>query len=196
MVIQVQHTVTCILWLVFYLLVSLGKEFSQAMQTGLSCAISLTTKAREILRYYTSCQLEAKLFLTPSAFISLWWNRFQGKLLTHPCPPYALAWGNSSIVVAGCDKKIVAYGKEGHVLQTFDYSRDRLEKEFTVAATSPSGQSVVLGSYDRSVWVVHTTTFCSHLIGPNISTIYFFIFLQVEGFQLESSKRCLGWSRS
>ncbi|KAJ8355794.1 hypothetical protein SKAU_G00185880 [Synaphobranchus kaupii] len=73
----------------------------------------------------------------------------QGKLLTHPCPPYALAWGANSLIVAGCDKKIVAYGKEGHVIQTFDYSRDRSEKDFTVAATSPSGQSVVLGSYDR-----------------------------------------------
>uniref|UniRef100_A0A4W5KBN0 Intraflagellar transport protein 172 homolog n=1 Tax=Hucho hucho TaxID=62062 RepID=A0A4W5KBN0_9TELE len=73
----------------------------------------------------------------------------QGKLLTHPCPPYALAWGTNSIIVAGCDKKIVAYGREGHIQQTFDYSRDRSEKEFTVAATSPSGQSVVIGSYDR-----------------------------------------------
>ncbi|KAJ8275180.1 hypothetical protein COCON_G00098050 [Conger conger] len=73
----------------------------------------------------------------------------QGKLLTHPCPPYALAWGANSIMVAGCDKKIVAYGKEGPVIQTFDYSRDASEREFTVAATSPSGQSVVLGSYDR-----------------------------------------------
>lgn len=72
-------------------------------------------------------------------------------MLTHSCAPYALAWGSDSIIVAGCDKKIVAYGKEGHVLQTFDYSRDRTEKEFTVAAASPSGQSVVLGSYDRSV---------------------------------------------
>nr|XP_015199735.1 PREDICTED: intraflagellar transport protein 172 homolog [Lepisosteus oculatus] len=73
----------------------------------------------------------------------------QGKLLTHSCPPYALAWGANSILVAGCDKKIVAYGKEGSVIQTFDYSRDHSEKEFTVAATSPSGQSVVIGSYDR-----------------------------------------------
>ncbi|KAJ8009128.1 hypothetical protein DPEC_G00085660 [Dallia pectoralis] len=73
----------------------------------------------------------------------------QGKLLTHPCPPYALAWTSNSVIVAGCDKKIVAYGKEGHILQTFDYSGDRSEKEFTVAATSPSGQSVVIGSYDR-----------------------------------------------
>ncbi|XP_043931402.1 intraflagellar transport protein 172 homolog isoform X2 [Protopterus annectens] len=73
----------------------------------------------------------------------------QGKLVTHSCPPYALAWASSSIVAAGCDKKIVAYGREGHVLQTFDYSRDSTEKEFVVAATSPSGQSVVIGSYDR-----------------------------------------------
>ncbi|RLV86206.1 hypothetical protein DV515_00015928 [Chloebia gouldiae] len=73
----------------------------------------------------------------------------QGKLAVHPCPPYALAWASSSIVAAGCDKKIVAYGKEGSVIQTFDYSRDSSEKEFTTAATSPSGQSIVVGSYDR-----------------------------------------------
>lgn len=69
--------------------------------------------------------------------------------MVHPCPPYALAWASNSIVAAGCDKKIVAYGKEGSVIQTFDYSRDSSEKEFTTAATSPSGQSVVVGSYDR-----------------------------------------------
>ncbi|CAH2245239.1 intraflagellar transport 172 homolog [Pelobates cultripes] len=73
----------------------------------------------------------------------------QGKLVTHTCPPYALAWASNSFVVGGCDKKIVAYGKEGQVIQTFDYSRDHAEKEFTTAATSPSGQSVVVGSYDR-----------------------------------------------
>ena len=37
----------------------------------------------------------------------------------------------------------------GRILQTFDYSRDFDEQEFTVAVTSPSGQSVVVGSYDR-----------------------------------------------
>ncbi|XP_056150499.1 intraflagellar transport protein 172 homolog [Lampris incognitus] len=73
----------------------------------------------------------------------------QGRLLLHPCPPYALAWGANSIMVGGCDKKVVAYSREGHVLQTFDYSRDHTEKEFSVAVTSPSGQSVVFGSYDR-----------------------------------------------
>ncbi|EAX00575.1 intraflagellar transport 172 homolog (Chlamydomonas), isoform CRA_e [Homo sapiens] len=73
----------------------------------------------------------------------------QGKLVNHPCPPYALAWATNSIVAAGCDRKIVAYGKEGHMLQTFDYSRDPQEREFTTAVSSPGGQSVVLGSYDR-----------------------------------------------
>ncbi|XP_069028434.1 intraflagellar transport protein 172 homolog [Embiotoca jacksoni] len=73
----------------------------------------------------------------------------QGKLLTHPCPPYALAWAANGIMVGGCDKKVVAYGREGHVLQTFDYTRDRTEREFSVAAASPGGQSVVFGSFDR-----------------------------------------------
>lgn len=73
----------------------------------------------------------------------------QGKLVTHPYPPYALAWGSNSIVAGGCDKKLVAYEKEGKIIQTFDYSRDPTEKELTVAVASPSGQSVVVGSHDR-----------------------------------------------
>lgn len=73
----------------------------------------------------------------------------QGELLRHPCPPYALAWGSNSIMVGGCDKKVVAYSRDGHLLQTFDYSREPSEKEFTVACGSPSGQSVVFGSFDR-----------------------------------------------
>ncbi|KAK7878726.1 hypothetical protein WMY93_030965 [Mugilogobius chulae] len=73
----------------------------------------------------------------------------QGKLLSHPCPPYALGWGLNSVLIGGCDRRIVAYSREGHVLQTFDYSRDPGEREFTSAVTSPSGQSVVFGSYDR-----------------------------------------------
>jgi len=63
----------------------------------------------------------------------------QGQLVRHACAPYALCWG-SSIVAAGCDKRIVAYGNEGRVLQHFDYSKED-EKEFTVALCSPSGQS-------------------------------------------------------
>lgn len=62
-------------------------------------------------------------------------------------------------MAAGCDRRIVAYGKEGHVLQTFDYSRDPQEREFTTAAASPGGQSVVLGSYDR--WVPFPRALCA-----------------------------------
>jgi len=72
----------------------------------------------------------------------------QGQVVKHSCPPYALCWG-STIVAAGCDKRIVAYGKEGRILQSFDYSKDDDENEFTAAISSPSGQSVVIGSYDR-----------------------------------------------
>lgn len=93
----------------------------------------------------------AIIFCFRGRFSSLSFPLTQGKLLMHPCPPYALAWSTNSIMVGGCDKKVVAYGREGHILQTFDYTRDQTEREFTVAATSPSGQSVVFGSYDRSV---------------------------------------------
>ena len=69
----------------------------------------------------------------------------------HPSPPYALAWTTNCVVAAGCDKRIMVYGRDNRVLQQFDYSREDDEHEFTVAACSPSGQSVVIGSYDRSV---------------------------------------------
>ena len=39
----------------------------------------------------------------------------QGQLCKLAVPPYALCWG-SSIVAAGCDKRIVAFGKEGKKL--------------------------------------------------------------------------------
>ncbi|CAN9507987.1 unnamed protein product [Ophioblennius macclurei] len=73
----------------------------------------------------------------------------QGELVVHPCPPYALAWGSNGVLVGGCDKKVVAYGRDGRVLQTFDYGSDRRQRDFATAAAAPSGQSVVMGSYDR-----------------------------------------------
>ncbi|XP_064457098.1 intraflagellar transport protein 172 homolog [Ornithodoros turicata] len=73
----------------------------------------------------------------------------QGKVMTHACSPYALAWTDHSIVAAGCDKRIIFYARDGRMLQQFDYSRNENEHEFTVAACSPSGQTVVVGSYDR-----------------------------------------------
>lgn len=41
------------------------------------------------------------------------------------------------------------YTKEGRLLQQFDYSKDSTEKEFTVAASNPTGQVVCVGSYNR-----------------------------------------------
>lgn len=73
----------------------------------------------------------------------------QGKICTHPSPPYALAFSQNAVVAAGCDKRIVAYGRDGRSFQQFDYSREDDEHEFTVAVCSPSGQSVVIGSYDK-----------------------------------------------
>jgi len=54
-----------------------------------------------------------------------------------------------SIIVAGCDRRVVVYNREGRMVQNFDYSHDESEKEFAVALSNPSGQSVVVGSYDR-----------------------------------------------
>ncbi len=55
------------------------------------------------------------------------------------------------MVAAGCDKRIISYNRDGRIMQQFDYSRDDQEKEFTTAVVSPSGQAVVIGSFDRSV---------------------------------------------
>lgn len=129
------------------------KASSPATPTGESCVTSLTARVRESLRCWR-CWLIGSFRVQTARLVSgvhggslcLW---TQGELLKHPCPPYALAWGTHSIMVGGCDKKVVAYSRDGHLLQTFDYSRDPSEKEFTVACASPSGQSVVFGSFDR-----------------------------------------------
>uniref|UniRef100_A0A914XG62 Anaphase-promoting complex subunit 4-like WD40 domain-containing protein n=1 Tax=Plectus sambesii TaxID=2011161 RepID=A0A914XG62_9BILA len=73
----------------------------------------------------------------------------QGKICTHPSPPYALAWTASSVIAAGCDKRVISYNENGRILQQFDYSAENDEREFTTAITNPSGQSVVIGSFDR-----------------------------------------------
>uniref|UniRef100_A0A0X3PJC6 Intraflagellar transport protein 172 homolog n=1 Tax=Schistocephalus solidus TaxID=70667 RepID=A0A0X3PJC6_SCHSO len=73
----------------------------------------------------------------------------QGKIVTHSVPPFALAWSGSAIFAAGCDRRIFIYGRDGKVQQQFDYSKDVSEKEFTIAACSPSGQAVAVGSYNK-----------------------------------------------
>ena len=76
-------------------------------------------------------------------------SKGQGKVLVHPVPPYALCWASNHIAVAGCDKKVVFYTPEGSMFQQFDYFHDATEKEFTVMCSSPSGQAVCVGSFDR-----------------------------------------------
>ncbi|KAJ3253804.1 hypothetical protein HK103_005291 [Boothiomyces macroporosus] len=72
----------------------------------------------------------------------------QGKFCTHSCPPITLAWGES-IMAAGPDRTVVFYDAEGKVLQKFDYSSNPDIQDFTVAEQSPSGQCIVIGSFDR-----------------------------------------------
>ncbi|KAL2912183.1 hypothetical protein HK105_208316 [Polyrhizophydium stewartii] len=72
----------------------------------------------------------------------------QGKLATHRCPPTLLLWGES-VIAAGPDKTIVFYDTEGRVLQQVDYSRNEEIQDLSVGVISPSGQSVVIGSFDR-----------------------------------------------
>lgn len=73
-----------------------------------------------------------------------------GRLFQHTVPPSALAWSNGGgIVAAGCDKKVNFYDSQGRLQRSFDYSRDDNEREFMVATSSPNGQSVAIGSFDR-----------------------------------------------
>ncbi|XP_062507829.1 intraflagellar transport protein 172 homolog isoform X2 [Corticium candelabrum] len=72
----------------------------------------------------------------------------QGQIAKHSCEPYALCWG-SSIIAAGCDRKVIVYGDDGKIVQQFDYSREGDEKDFMCAVASPTGQSVVIGSFNR-----------------------------------------------
>ena len=72
----------------------------------------------------------------------------QNKLCQHSVPPYALAWGEA-VCAAGNDCKVSFYDKDGGKIQDFDHSGQPNSKEFTVAAFNPSGESVVLGSFNR-----------------------------------------------
>lgn len=73
----------------------------------------------------------------------------QGRFTQHRSAPFALSWGEQCVVAAGSDRIVTFYDQEGRVLQEFDYSRDDQQQEFTVAEFNPSGQSVVIGSFDR-----------------------------------------------
>ncbi|XP_012058709.1 PREDICTED: intraflagellar transport protein 172 homolog [Atta cephalotes] len=72
-----------------------------------------------------------------------------GRVCVHGVPPYALAWPQSHILAAGCDKRLTMYDPYGKPVKIFDFSRDSQEREITVACCSPSGQSVAVGSWDK-----------------------------------------------
>ena len=59
-------------------------------------------------------------------------------------PPYTLSSPHTPAAQLVC-----FYDKEGQQLQRFDYSRDETEKEFTAAAFNPSGETVIVGSFNR-----------------------------------------------
>lgn len=73
---------------------------------------------------------------------------FGKKIVTHHSIPYALGWGEH-IVAAGNDGKVSYYDASGNHIQRFDYTNDDKIKEFTVAAFNPSGDTVVLGNFNR-----------------------------------------------
>ena len=86
------------------------------------------------------------------------------------------------MVVAGTDAKVVFYDLDGLVVQKCDYSQEEQEKEYTSASCSPSGQSVVLGSFNRYTSLLLTTV-VSH---P----------LQVSSVQLQHAATVMGGGTS
>ncbi|GAB1607105.1 transport 172 homolog [Argonauta hians] len=86
----------------------------------------------------------------------------RGLLCHHSSAPYAIAYTSHGVLVGGCDRRIVVYDPSGgHVVQQFDFGHNATltpdggtsaivsDSEFTCAACSPSGFSVIFGSFDR-----------------------------------------------
>lgn len=72
----------------------------------------------------------------------------QKSKIQHSCIPYALAWG-AHILAAGNDGKIAFYEPTGDSFQRFDFSKDEKVKEFTCAQFNATGETCVIGNYDR-----------------------------------------------
>ena len=70
------------------------------------------------------------------------------KFAHHTCVPYALSWGQA-VFAGGSDCKAVLYGNDGNLLQQFDFIEDEDASEFNTAAFNPSGESVVVGSFNK-----------------------------------------------
>lgn len=66
----------------------------------------------------------------------------------HHSIPYSLGWGEH-IVAAGNDAKVSFYDNYGNFMQRFDYTNDDQVRDFSQAAFNPSGDTVVLGNFNR-----------------------------------------------
>ncbi|QDZ23436.1 intraflagellar transport protein [Chloropicon primus] len=106
-----------------------------------SSVVSLTAAARG--NAVLSGHLDGSLY-----YFSFDGNGSQGKLAQHSCVPTAIAWGES-IVAAGGDYKVVFYDTAGNTLQFFDHSGDENLHEFSSASFNPTGETVVVGSYNK-----------------------------------------------
>ena len=68
--------------------------------------------------------------------------------IMHSTIPNALAWGQH-IIAAGNDGVVAFYEASGDRFHHFDYSKDERVKEFTCAAFNATGETCVVGNFDR-----------------------------------------------
>lgn len=61
------------------------------------------------------CSVTSVLYSIGISALPLLPLHLQGPLCRHPCPPYALAWGSSTIMAAGCDKRVLVYSTSGEL---------------------------------------------------------------------------------
>mmetsp|Transcript_11730 Transcript_11730/g.22317 ORF Transcript_11730/g.22317 Transcript_11730/m.22317 type:complete len:1744 (-) Transcript_11730:31-5262(-) len=81
----------------------------------------------------------------------------QAQLTQTPFVPTSLGWGEH-VVAAGNTGVVQFYDLQGQQVQQFDYRSDDKVKEFSSLAFNPSGQTVVLGNFDRFYTYVFNTS--------------------------------------
>lgn len=91
-----------------------------------------------------------------SIFIYYFDNADRGArlIVRHPCPPFALAWGQS-IVVGSNEGRVYFYDTDGTEEQMLDVTdRGTNFQETSAAVCNPTGDVVVLGGFDALLTVV------------------------------------------
>ncbi|XP_065179819.1 intraflagellar transport protein 172 homolog [Sycon ciliatum] len=153
--------VTCLIWpaqqqnFVFFGLMegkvrvgdlSRNKSYTLYNTKSYVCSIVASSNGESILTGHADGSIHRYMFDSSGGGA----GHSAGRVLTHTCPPYALSFASNCVLAGGCDSKLIVYDMDGRVLQNFDYSRDGSgEREFSCAATSPNGQTVVFGSFNR-----------------------------------------------